>query len=53
MRVFEESSDASRNNDIRVWPELHGPQAVFEKIVRLAGPSDITQTWVNGLRTAL
>jgi len=42
-----------RHNDIRVWPELHGPQAVFEKIVRLAGPSDITHTWVNGLSAGL
>ena len=42
-----------RHNDVRVWPELHGPQAVFEKIVRLAGPGDITHTWVNGHRAGL
>ena len=43
--------DGARRNELQVWPELHGPQAVFEKIVRLAGPTDITHTWVNGHRT--
>jgi guanine deaminase len=40
----------SQVSDLRVWPELDGPAAVFEKIVRLAGPTDITSTWVNGHR---
>ena len=39
-----------RGSDIHVWPELDGPAAVFEKIVRLAGRTDITGTWVNGRR---
>jgi guanine deaminase len=43
--------NGARRNELQVWPELHGPQAVFEKIVRLAGPTDITHTWVNGHRT--
>lgn len=29
-------------------PDLDGPDRVFEKLVRLAGPADITQVWVAG-----
>lgn len=33
---------------LRIWPDLDGPDRVFEKIVRLAGASDISRTWVAG-----
>ena len=31
-----------------VDPDLDGPERTFEKLVRLAGPADITQVWVAG-----
>jgi cytosine/adenosine deaminase-related metal-dependent hydrolase len=33
---------------LRVWPGIDDEARVFEKIVRLAGPSDISSVWVNG-----
>ena len=43
---------ASRRGSMRVWPGLDTPARVFEKIVRLAGPEDITAVWVDGRRVA-
>jgi guanine deaminase len=39
------------NSPLRVWDEIDDHERTFEKIVRLAGPSDITQVWVNGQKT--
>ncbi|MET0910178.1 MAG: amidohydrolase family protein [Ilumatobacteraceae bacterium] len=39
---------AAAHGNVRVWPGLDDPRLVFEKIVRLAGPGDITSTWVDG-----
>ncbi len=33
---------------LRVWEELDTPERVFEKVVRLAGPAEISAVWVNG-----
>jgi guanine deaminase len=33
---------------LREWPDVDDHARTFEKIVRLAGPGDITQVWVNG-----
>jgi guanine deaminase len=33
---------------LREWPDVDDHTRMFEKIVRLAGPGDITQVWVNG-----
>jgi guanine deaminase len=33
---------------LRIWPDLDGPERIFEKIVRLTGPDDIVHTWVAG-----
>jgi guanine deaminase len=41
---------ASRRGSLRVWPGIDSPERVFEKLVRLAGPADITGVWVNGRR---
>ena len=38
----------SRRGSLRVWPGLDTPERVFEKVVRLAGPSDIAAVWVDG-----
>lgn len=43
---------ASRRGSLRVWPGLDTPDRIFEKVVRLAGPEDITAVWVNGRRAA-
>ena len=51
--VIDTDGGASRGSDLHVWPDLDGPAAVFEKIVRLARPTDITSTWVNGHRAAV
>jgi guanine deaminase len=40
---------SSRGGSLRVWPGLDDPARTFEKIVRLAGPADITTVWVDGL----
>ena len=40
----------SRRGSLRVWPEVDTPERVFEKMVRLAGPADITGVWVDGRR---
>jgi guanine deaminase len=33
---------------LRLWYDIDDHERTFEKIVRLAGPADITQVWVNG-----
>jgi len=33
-------------------PDLDGPERIFEKLVRLAGPQDITAVWVAGRQVA-
>lgn len=38
----------SRRGSLRVWPGLDDPARTFEKVVRLAGPSDIVGVWVDG-----
>ncbi len=35
---------------LRIWPEVDDDARTVEKIVRLAGPSDITAVWVDGRR---
>ena len=40
----------SRRGSLRIYPELDGPDRAFEKVVRLAGPPDITAVWVDGRR---
>ena len=40
----------SRRGSLRVWPDIDTPARVFEKIVRLAGPADIVDVWVDGRR---
>ena len=35
---------------MHVWPDLYGPEQMFEKIVRLAGPADIAAVLVDGRR---
>ncbi len=37
---------------LRVWAEVDDELRIFEKVVRLAGPSDITDVWVAGRRVA-
>lgn len=39
---------ASAAGALRVWPEVDDAARTFEKVVRLAGPSDITRVWVDG-----
>ncbi|MET0144947.1 MAG: hypothetical protein ABW328_09200 [Ilumatobacteraceae bacterium] len=40
---------AAERGNVRRWPGLDDdPALVFEKIVRLAVPADITATWVDG-----
>ena len=39
---------ARERSALRVWPDIDGPERIFEKIVRLAGADDITHTWVAG-----
>jgi guanine deaminase len=43
---------ASRRGSLRIFPELDTPERVFEKVVRLASPPDITAVWVDGRLTA-
>ncbi|MEI7744222.1 MAG: amidohydrolase family protein [Chloroflexota bacterium] len=43
---------ASRHGSLRTWPGIDDPQRLFEKVVRLAGPPDITDVWVDGRRVA-
>jgi guanine deaminase len=35
---------------VRVWPEIDDDVRVFEKIVRLVSPVEITTVWVDGVR---
>ena len=37
---------------LRRWDEVDTEERLFEKIVRLAGPGDITNVWVDGRRVA-
>jgi guanine deaminase len=37
-----------QQSSLRIWDELDDEARVFEKIVRLASPSDITRVWVAG-----
>lgn len=37
---------------VQVWPEVDDDRRIFDKIVRLAGPADITDVWVAGRRVA-
>lgn len=37
---------------LRHWPEVDSDERLFEKIVRLASPPDITQVWVAGRSVA-
>lgn len=39
-----------RSGALRVWDEIDDDARTFEKIVRLAGPADITSVWVAGRR---
>ena len=43
---------ASRRGSLRTWPGIDTPERVFEKLVRLAAPADITDVWVDGRRVA-
>jgi guanine deaminase len=36
------------HSSVRVWPGIDDERRIFEKIVRLAGSSDISLVWVNG-----
>lgn len=36
---------------LRIWEGTDNDERTFEKIVRLAGPTDITDVWVGGQRT--
>jgi guanine deaminase len=36
------------NSPLQTWDDIDDHERTFEKIVRLAGPADITQVWVNG-----
>ncbi len=48
-RVFDAFAvDTELSGAIQVWPELDGWDRVFEKVVRGATVSDITQVWVDG-----
>lgn len=38
------------NSALQIWDDIDSPERVFEKIVRLAGPSDISDVWVAGQR---
>ncbi len=38
----------SRRASLRVFDDLDSPERAFEKVVRLAGPPDITAVWVDG-----
>ena len=38
----------ARRGSLRVFPGIDTPERVFEKLVRLAGPEDITRVWVDG-----
>ena len=37
---------------LRSWPGIDDEDRAFEKIIRLAGPADITDVWVSGRRVA-
>ncbi len=33
---------------LRCWPQIDDEQRIFEKIIRLAGPQEISRVWVRG-----
>lgn len=37
-----------QQSSLRIWHEVDDDARIFEKIVRLASPSDITSVWVAG-----
>ena len=39
---------ASTTSGLRGWVGVDNDERLFEKIVRLAGPGDITSVWVGG-----
>ena len=41
-----------QGSPLQVWPEIDRGDRVFEKIVRLATPADISDVWVQGRRAA-
>jgi len=41
---------AASNIGLRCWDDIDSEQGVFEKIVRLAGPAELTAVWVAGRR---
>lgn len=43
----------SRRGSLRVWPDLDDAARTFEKVVRLAGPTDIVGVWVDGRRVVM
>lgn len=42
----------ARPGGLDFWDGIDNEERLFEKIVRLAGPTDITDVWVNGVRVA-
>ncbi len=41
-----------QHSSLRIWEELDDDPRIFEKIVRLASPSDITSVWVSGQKVS-
>jgi guanine deaminase len=41
-----------QGSPLQVWPEIDRGDRVFEKVVRLATPADISDVWVQGRRVA-
>ena len=37
---------------LQMWTEIDDGDRIFEKVVRLAAPADISNVWVNGRRVA-
>lgn len=37
---------------LQIWRDIDGHERIFEKVVRLASPADITDVWVAGRRVA-
>ena len=43
-------STAASDSGLRVYDDVDGEERIFEKIVRLSGPRDISHVWVAGKR---
>ena len=41
---------AASDSGLRVYDDVDGEERIFEKIVRLSGPRDISHVWVAGKR---